>query len=180
MKILAGQWRGHGLSQPKSSAVRPLSEKVRAALFDVVGDPAGWNVLDAYAGSGAAGLEALSRGAAMVEAIEGNRSVAAVINANATALKADWGFVVSNMTVETWLARKDQQPQSPRFDLIMADPPYQQLDRDVLDRLAAHLTPDGVMVVSHSSRLASPMLKSAELAGHKVYGDSALSFYRAT
>lgn len=178
MKIIAGQWRGRPIAQPKTRSVRPLSEKVRAAAFDVLGPVVGLTVLDAYAGSGAAGFEALSRGARLVEAIEANRAVARTIQANVKTLEADWGYVLYQMTVETWLASPRQQPAEGRYDIIMADPPYTQLDEDVLQRLSAFLVSGGRMVVSHSSKHGAPMIESVQLTATKVYGDSALSFYR--
>lgn len=184
MRILSGDLRGRSFDQPKTSSVRPLSDKVRAAIFDVVGSPAKFTVLDAYAGSGAAGFEAMSRGAVMVEAIEGNPSVARVIERNAHELGLDWGYVLHVLKLETWLALPLNQPDSERplarYDLIMADPPYAKLEADILEGLGRFLVEGGVLVVSHSSKLASPVLKSMELARHKVYGDTALSFYRAS
>ena len=155
-----------------------LSDKVRAAIFDVVGDPVSLTVLDAYAGSGAAGFEAASRGAVLVEAIEANARVAKTIAENALGLGLDWGYVLHQMTVETWLASPKQQENHRRYELIIADPPYAQLDSDVLNRLSKFLRPEGVLVVSHSSKLASPLLAGAELVRHKTYGDTALSFYK--
>ena len=178
MKILAGELRGRPLAQPKTRATRPLSDKVRAALFDVAGAPAGQAVLDAYAGSGAAGFEALSRGAVLVDAIEANARVARTIQQNATALGLDWGYVLHQITVASWLAAPAQNPPAPRYGLIIADPPYAQLGPDILNRLATFLTPGGVMVVSHSSKLPSPALESAKLIKQKVYGDTALTFYK--
>jgi 16S rRNA (guanine966-N2)-methyltransferase len=178
MKVLAGQLKGRPFEQPKSSSVRPLSEKVRAAIFDVLGPVDECTVLDAYAGSGAAGFEAASRGALLVDAIEANARVARTIEGNAHALGLDWGYVLHTMTVATWLASPQQQEKAERYDIVIADPPYTQLDADSLDRLGRHLRPGGVLVVSHSSRLASPVLSSVELAQHKVYGDTALSFYK--
>jgi 16S rRNA (guanine966-N2)-methyltransferase len=177
VRIVGGQWRSHSIAQPKTSAVRPLSEKVRAAIFDVLGPVEGLTLLDAYAGSGAAGLEALSRGAVLVEAIEANRVVARTIDSNAKSLGADWGFVLHQMTVETWLASPHQQTSKERYDVIIADPPYTQLDDDVLGRLVGYLRSEGRLVVSHSSKRDVPMLESGELIQTKVYGDSALSFY---
>jgi 16S rRNA (guanine966-N2)-methyltransferase len=177
MKILAGTFRGRPISQPATRAVRPLSEKVRAALFDVVGDPTGLAVLDAYAGSGAAGFEALSRGALMVDAIEANQRVARTIGANARELGLNLTYILHTLTVETWLASPAQQPPTGRYGLIIADPPYAQLDNDVLNRLAQFLAPEGVMAVSHSSRLTLPTLESTQLVKTKTYGDTSLSFY---
>jgi len=178
MKVLAGELRGRPFDQPKSRSVRPLSEKVRGALFDVIGSVSGLTVLDVYAGSGAAGFEAASRGAVLVDAIEANDRVARLIEANAHSLGLDWGYMLHQMTVATWLASPAQVPPLPRYGLIIADPPYAQLDAEILDRLSAFLQPGGVLAVSHSSRLPSPMLSSVELKQHKVYGDTALSFYQ--
>lgn len=182
MKILSGSLKSHPFNQPKSASVRPLSDKVRAAIFDVCGSVEGLAVLDVFAGSGAAGFEALSRGAAMVEAIEANASVARVIQVNVKSLGIDWGYILHVLKLETWLALPGNQtdadrPQA-RYDLIIADPPYEQLDVDLLSRLARFLNPDGILVVSYSSKRPSPVLELTELARHKVYGDTALSFYK--
>jgi 16S rRNA (guanine966-N2)-methyltransferase len=178
MKVIAGQLRGRPFEQPKSRSVRPLSEKVRAAIFDVIGPVGGLTVLDVYAGSGAAGFEAVSRGAVLVDAIEANARVAKTIESNAHSLGLDWGYVLHQMTVATWLASPAQQTDKQRYDLIIADPPYAQLDADTIERLAAYLKPGGVMALSHASKTPSPMLKSAELATAKTYGDTAVSFYK--
>ncbi|HEY6736895.1 MAG TPA: RsmD family RNA methyltransferase [Candidatus Saccharimonadia bacterium] len=178
MKILSGRLGGRTIEQPPSRSTRPLSEKVRAALFDVVGDPEDLVVLDAYAGSGAAGLEALSRGALLVEAIEANARAARSLQANARALDVDAAHILHQQSVESWLASPQQQPPSPRYGLIIADPPYAQLKADVIGRLAVYLTDTGVLVLSHASRLAAPELPSANLIKTKAYGDTALSFYR--
>ncbi len=182
MKILAGNLKSHPFDQPKSSTVRPLSDKVRAAIFDVIGSVDGLVVLDVYAGSGAAGFEALSRGAAMVDAIEGNPSVARTIQANTKALGIDWGYVLHVLKLETWLALPANQAESDRpqarYDVIIADPPYASLDSELLGRLTRFLNPGGVLAVSHSSKLPSPVLELTELARHKTYGDTALSFYK--
>src|SRR5580765_8564485 len=112
MRLLSGQYKGRQIERPKSSLVRPMGDKVRAALFDVVGSVNGAVVLDAYAGSGAAGFEALSRGAAMVEAIEANKSVARTIEANLKLLGIDWGYNLHTIKVETWLGLPANQPNS--------------------------------------------------------------------
>jgi 16S rRNA (guanine966-N2)-methyltransferase len=177
VKIQSGELRGRPFDQPKTRAVRPLSDKVRAALFDVVGDISGLAVLDAYAGSGAAGFEAASRGAVLVDAIEANARVAKTIQANAKLLGLDWGYVLHQLTVETWLASPQQQPPASRYGLIIADPPYAQLDSDTISRLAAYLNPGGILVLSHSSKL-EPAPAALTRVQHKVYGDTALSFYR--
>ena len=178
MRITGGKLRGQEFTQPPTRVVRPISGKVLQALFNMVGPLDGAIVLDTYAGSGAVGFEALSRGAALVEAIEANRSVARVIERNAQGLGLDWGYNLNAMTVETWLAQPSHQDVLPRYNLIVADPPYAQLDEAVLTRLAHHLIPQGILVVSHGSKRPSPVLESVVLVQAKVYGDSALSFYQ--
>ena len=134
-------------------------------------------ILDAYAGSGAAGFEALSRGSLLVEAIEANRNVARTIQDNAKTLGADFSYILYQMTVETWLGSPRQQSDRERYDVIIADPPYSQLDDEVLSRLVAFLLPTGRLVVSHGSKRTPPVIESGELIQTKIYGDSALSFY---
>jgi 16S rRNA (guanine966-N2)-methyltransferase len=179
VKILAGDYKGHPFAWPKTTSVRPLSEKVRAAIFDVIGPVGGLTILDAYAGSGAAGFEAASRGAVLVEAIEANERVAKLISQIAVTLGLDWGYMLYRMTVETWLASPAQLPATERYGVIIADPPYAKLDKEVLERLVPYLAPTGVLVLSHSSKLEPPALENAKLVQHKTYGDTSLSFYHS-
>ncbi len=178
MKIVSGQLKGRPITQPKSRSVRPLSEKVRAAIFDVIGSVEGYTILDAYAGSGAAGFEAISRGAILAEGIESNSQVARIIQANEKELELGFSYILHQVSLETWLASPAQQPAEERYDLIIADPPYLRLEADLLEKLGQYLNPEGILVVSHSGKLPSPMLQSVKLKQHKVYGDSALSFYQ--
>lgn len=180
MKILSGKFRGQPIDQPKSRSVRPLSEKVRAAIFDVIGAVDGFTVLDAYAGSGAAGFEAVSRGAILAEGIENNAQIARIIQANEKALNLGFSYILHTLSLETWLASPSQQPARSRYDLIIADPPYARLEEDLLQKLCGFLNPSGILVVSHTSKLASPVLQSVELKQHKTYGDTALSFYQSS
>ena len=178
MKVLSGELGSRPFQQPKTRSVRPLSDKVRAAIFDIVGPVEKFTVLDVYAGSGAAGFEAVSRGALLVEAIEANSRVAHVIQQNARSLGLNWGYLLHQVTVETWLASPRQNPASRRYNLIIADPPYTKLDQNILDRLGAFLTLGGVLALSHSSKTPAPVLKSIELIVAKTYGDTALSLYK--
>jgi len=182
MRILSGNLRGRTIERPKTSSVRPLSDKVRAAIFDVVGSPEGMTVLDAYAGSGAAGFEAASRGAVLVEGVEAAPGTARVIERNAHELGLDPFYVLHVAKIETWLALPVNQPQvfpGGRYRLIIADPPYAKIDTDILAKLGRLLTPGGVLCVSHSSKVPTPELEGLKLAKTKLYGDTALSFYLA-
>ena len=177
MRIIAGNLGGRLIKAPKGTGTRPMTDKVRAALFDSIGSIAGYKVLDAYAGSGAIGFEALSRGAAQVVAVEAGRQALQAIQANQKELGVGWGYSLYQMTVEAWLAR---QAEDQHFDLIIADPPYEQLRSDVLEKLRALLAPDGRMVVSHSAKRRLPPLEGLRKVSDRIYGDSALALYRAT
>ena len=121
MRIIAGEWRGRRLAPPEGQGTRPTGDRVRETLFSMLasrlGSFDGLNVADLYAGSGALGLEALSRGAAMVTFVEQDPKALAAIRANIEALgAADRARI---------LARSAQSlPPGLRFDLIFADPPY--------------------------------------------------------
>lgn len=174
MRIGTGEWGGRVIDAPRSSTTRPMSDKVRAALFSVLGDISGQVVLDLYAGSGAIGLEALSRGAAQVVLVEQSSSVAAIITKNIRELAAGDLARVINQPVEKWVMSASES----KSDLIIADPPYAQIDNRVIDEASQLLNPGGTLVVSHSSKISSPELKSLELVQSKTYGDTALSFYK--
>jgi 16S rRNA G966 N2-methylase RsmD len=106
-----------------------------------------------------------------------SKQPATTIKANQDALGLTWGYELHQTTVETWLARPTEMPV---FDLIVADPPYDYLKPDVLEKLGSLLSPDGTLVVSHSSRLDPPRLARLALIDAKTYGDTALSFYKPT
>ncbi len=177
MRVIAGRWKGRVLKGPTSRSVRPINDKVRGALFNIAGDLTGKTVLDVYSGTGAVALESLSRGALLVEAIESSRPAAKVIEANAKIVGAGERLDLIICEVEKWLDWPINPPE-PRYDLIVADPPYASLDPKVLSRLAQFLKPHGVLAVSHAGKLEPPKLAGLELIQSKRYGDSALSFYK--
>ncbi len=153
-----------------------MSDKVRVAIFDVLGDISGLSVLDAYAGSGAAGLEALSRGAGNVVAIESARSALEAIRRNQGALGVAWGFTVIASTVETWAAKPENDGLM--FDIIIADPPYARLDIDVLEKLSRHLKERGIMVISHYKTIKLDAIGNLTKTVEKRYGDSSVTMFQ--
>lgn len=150
-----------------------MTHKVRAALFDMLGPLDGLTVLDAYAGSGALGFEALSRGAEHVDAIELAGPALRAIQANMETLGVEDRYRVLSMKVESYLDRGGSA-----YNLILVDPPYDQLDETPLDRLGGLLEPDGLMVLSHTSKQLAPEVEGLGLVKTKSYGDSTLSVYR--
>ncbi len=149
-----------------------MTEKERSALFDILGPIEGAHLLDAYAGSGGLGLEALSRGAADVVGIEVSRVAAATIHDNLKVLGLTHKYRLEQMRVEDWVGPKTY------FDVILAAPPFAVISQTALEHLTSSLADSGVMVVSHTSQIEPLALKSLELVKSKRYGNAALSFYK--
>ncbi len=122
IRIISGDLRGRRIKVPSGSAVRPTSDRVREALFSIIGERvAGARVLDAYSGSGALGFEALSRGAREVVFVESARDVLAVLKENAAALGMSERCRIVHAEVVSFLAAG---PPARPFDVVLADPPY--------------------------------------------------------
>ena len=181
-RIVAGTARGRRLRVPKGEATRPTTDRVREALFasldHLLGGFAGRRVLDLFAGSGALGLEAASRGADEVVLVERDRAAAAVIRQNAATVAAPGVRVVAT-AVAGYLAR----PPEP-FDLVLADPPYATAGTEVatiLARLAeGWLAPGAVIVVERATRDGELDWPSEyESMRHSTYGETTLWYGRS-
>jgi len=181
VRIVAGTLGGRVLRAPHGAATRPTSEKVRQALFNILGPPAGdTHVLDLFSGSGALGLEALSRGAASVTFVERARPALAALRGNVDTLGVAAQVTIAPVDVARFLAAT---PAGPAWRWVFLDPPYAA--GVVTDSLAAlpraRLTDDAVVVVEHAHRAPSP-----DHAGYLLrtdlrrYGDTELSIYRAS
>lgn len=183
-RIVAGAAGGRRLTVPAGRGTRPTSDRIREALFSALGallDLAGARVLDLYAGTGAVGLEALSRGAAHALLVEADPRAARAIRDNARHLGMAGAEVVADR-VQRLVAGP---PPGPPFDLVFADPPYQLPDAGlnaVLADLAGNgwLAPGAVVVVERRRTAAEPVwpapLKSAKL---RRYGDTSLWYGHA-
>lgn len=174
MRIIAGKYGGRNLTRPKTTATRPMSDKVRAALFDVIGPIDGWDVLDLYSGSGAIAIEALSRGAKLAVAVENSREPLRAIRASQLELGIGPELLVLGMPDTKALLKLEIS----RFNLVIADPPYDSINEAVLSGFSSLITPNGLIIVSHTSRIAPPELESMQQLQTRKYGDSSLSFYR--
>lgn len=184
-RIIAGAAGGRRLSTPPGEATRPTSDRVREALFSAlesrVGSLTGLRFLDLYAGSGAIGLEAWSRGASAVALVEVDRRTGGVIEANARALGCDVAQVVRRSVTAT-LADGAPAP----YDIVFSDPPYPLDEVTVADDLAllaaqGWLARDALVVIERSSRSPEPMWPRGlePLPGkrrRKKYGETTLWF----
>ncbi len=181
-RIISGTAGGRRLRTPPGSSTRPTSDRVREALFSRLehrGLLEGACVLDLYAGSGALGLEAASRGAAQVLLVESRQAAAKVIRANADVIGHPAVRVVAD-TVERALAAGP--PAGVRMDLVLIDPPYDVPEDALAAVLAAlvgyqWLARDAFVVVERSSRSPQPTWpEGLELSGEKRYGETAMWF----
>ncbi len=158
MRIVAGSAGGRRFAVPAGTSTRPTSDRAREAMFSTLSslvDLDGLAVLDLYAGSGALGLEALSRGAATATFVESDPAAASVISTNAAALNLV-GFDVRCQPVLRFIRRSDGGPAyDGMFDIVFAGPPYGLAARDLADVLTAleeRIAPGAVVVVERSSR----------------------------
>jgi 16S rRNA (guanine966-N2)-methyltransferase len=156
---------------PPGSAVRPTSEMVRGAIFDSLGPVGGLAVLDLFAGTGAMGLEALSRGAARCTFVERDKTVADVLQGNVRDL--DYPAVSRVIAADYHAALQDIMRAGERFDLLFVDPPYRMLTEVevTLEPLAASLLDDGGVVVFESGKASHPTLGAVPVFD-RVYGDT--------
>lgn len=178
LKITGGQLRGRGFKAPPGLATRPTAAKMRQALFNILGPRvAGARVADLFAGSGALGLEALSRGAAGCVFVEMNRPTAKLIQANLTSLGlAERGRVVAAGLEAATGALRAGAP----FDLVLADPPYGKGQVARLLALAAQgwlLAPEGQLIVEHSPAEDPEVPAGLQTQDRRHYGQSELSFF---
>ncbi|MBK9372429.1 MAG: 16S rRNA (guanine(966)-N(2))-methyltransferase RsmD [Holophagales bacterium] len=172
IRIVAGEFRGRRLAV--GPGVRPTTERAREALFSILGeDVRGARVLDAAAGSGALGFEALSRGAREVVFVESNRRTATILEANASALGRTDGVRVFARTVAGFL-RLDRPGC---FDVVFFDPPWADPVTGELDGLWKTLAPGGTFVVERGSA-ENPWPGSPVEAAVRLYGTTALHIYR--
>ena len=176
MRIIAGRLKGRRIASPSWEGLRPTSDRLRETLFNVLAPRiTGARVLDPFAGTGALGFEALSRGAAHVVFVDADRRATAAIARTAASwgLEADYTIHVGD-AVE-WLRRL---AHGPRFDLILFDPPYSlpQL-RDALDAAAGCLSGGGLVVLERATRRDVEAPASLARVRDLRSGDSTLTFY---
>jgi 16S rRNA (guanine(966)-N(2))-methyltransferase RsmD len=179
VRIIAGELKGRRLKAPKWEGLRPTSDKLRETLFNLLAPRiAGARVLDVFAGTGAVGLESLSRGAAAAAFIEHDRRAAALIAENVALCGVENRCVIIRDTAQHALPRP--LAGSP-FDVIVLDPPYQfePLGR-VLEAAARHLAPGGVMVLEHAVRRAVAEVSGARITRTVRSGDSALTLFEVS
>jgi 16S rRNA (guanine966-N2)-methyltransferase len=175
VRIIAGSRKGHRIDAPRGVATRPTGDRVREAAFNLIGPLEGAEVLDLYAGSGAMGLEALSRGAARAVFVEDDRAACRAIERNLDRLRLTGAAVVCDDALRALSA---DALAGRRYDLVLVDPPYEQwpeLERRLGRALERVLADEGLLVVETAARV-EPRLP-LELRTSRRYGSARLTLY---
>lgn len=184
LRIIAGQFGGRTIATSDSYKTHPMGDRIRSSLFNILGDLSSMTVLDAFAGSGSLGFEALSRGAADVTFIERDRAAQLVIAQNIETLGVASQAKLIRGSVAAWdettgiVSVDNRSNDHERFDLIFADPPYNDSQLSTVFRLKNHLQPKGLMILSYPGRESVPTVNGVVVVDNRSYGDAALAFYR--
>jgi 16S rRNA (guanine966-N2)-methyltransferase len=177
MRVIAGSRKGHKLVAPRGLDTRPTSDRVRENIFNLVGPVDGARVLDLFAGSGALGIEALSRGAASAVFVEHDVDAVRTIEQNLDRLRLTGARVVR---ADVLFTLAQEATAGAKYDLVLVDPPYGMLTA-IQPRLARHLPPllaaDGLLVVETDSR-AEPELP-LPIRTTRKYGQTRVTLFEA-
>jgi 16S rRNA (guanine966-N2)-methyltransferase len=181
MRVIAGSYRGRRLYGPQTQTLRPTSDRVREALFSILGNRLPHSrFLDLYAGTGAVGIEALSRGADHVTAVESDRDAVNLLQRNKHLCRIGPELTVQPHPVEQFVRRPDHW--NGPYDIVFADPPYAETAR-LSALLSESMTGtlfavDAWLIVEHGEKTAAPTtLGPTTLRRHYRYGDTTLSLY---
>jgi 16S rRNA (guanine966-N2)-methyltransferase len=175
VRIISGQFGGRKIEAPTTSRTHPMSERARGALFNSIAtELAGAEVLDAFAGTGALGLEALSRGATHATFVERDKIAQKVLAKNISTLGVEKNTTLIRAGVSSWYDTMENRD----FDIIFADPPYHDPQFSTVSRLMGLLKPGGLMVLSHPGRGEEPTKSGVVVVDNRSYGNAHLTFYR--
>jgi 16S rRNA (guanine966-N2)-methyltransferase len=183
MRVIAGRLGGRRLKAPSGRVTRPTSDRVREALFAMLGTVEGVEVLDLFAGTGALGIEALSRGAGRAVFVERDRAVVRVLGENLAALGID-SDAAEVRHADALAALRRARGRKETYDLIFIDPPYGRAHRPIPDRWGRELSAalpsllrPGARIVVESDRRA-PLPLEVEVERQRRYGDTSITIHR--
>jgi 16S rRNA (guanine966-N2)-methyltransferase len=175
VRIVAGSHKGSRIAAPKGTHTRPTSDRAREAAFNLIGPVDDASVLDLFAGSGAMGLEALSRGAARCVFVESDRAACRVIRENLDRLRLTGALVLCK---DAFQALREEKAAGRTYELVLADPPYglwEGLEERLGEAVAPVLAPDGLLVVETSARV-EPALP-LDLVTSRRYGSARITLF---
>ena len=175
MRIVAGSRKGHGIAAPKGVVTRPTGDRVREAAFSLIGPVEDATVLDLFAGSGAMGLEALSRGALRCVFVERDREACRVIHGNLEKLRFTGALVLDRDAAS---ALRDERARGHLYDLVLVDPPYEEWEHysaPLVELLPAVLEENGVAVIETSARVEPEL--PLDLVTSRRYGSARITVF---
>lgn len=175
MRIIAGRLGGRLFASPGNDRTHPMSDKIRGALFNTLGDIEGLTVLDAFTGSGALSFEAISRGASHVTALDIDTIAITTVVKSLVQLGIGSELQPIRVSAVSWL-----QTVSPdtAFDIVLCDPPFDDPQLDLVAQLALCAKAGGLVVVSLPPDVTPTLPEAHDLVASKAYGDACLYFYR--
>lgn len=176
MRVISGIYKARPLKAPKGHRTHPMGDRVKTALFNTIGaEIQGARVLDAYTGSGSLAIESLSRGAQFAQCVDKDGAAVRIANENFTSIDVPAeSYKVTQANISSWL---DNQPDA-TFDIIFVDPPFGEVNLSTVEALSRHLSPKGLMVLSHTGREAALTVNGVVVVDNRMYGEAALSYYR--
>lgn len=175
MRVIAGRYKGRRLKAPTWEGLRPTSDKLRETLFNILAPRIeGARFLDGFAGTGAVGIEALSRGAAQVTFVERDRRATRLIDENVRTCDETADYTIETGDVMTLL-----RTHAAAFDVIWLDPPYTGDSAEVLNAAAGALAPGGFVVLERATRREPDVPDALTRVRDVKSGDSTLTFFRS-
>ncbi len=175
VRIISGEFGSRKIEAPDGAKTHPMGDRVRSALFNIVNtELEDADVLDAFAGTGSLGFEALSRGAKSATFIERDRTAQQAILHNIELLGVEDRTRLVRSSVAAWVEQTDDQ----KFDIIFVDPPYNDMQLSTVTQLFGLLKPGALMVLSHPGRSESPTKPGVVVVDNRSYGEAVLTFFR--
>lgn len=175
MRIIAGTLGGQVIHEAHGHKTHPMSEKVRGALFNVLGDIEGLTFLDAFSGSGALAIEAVSRGAKHVVAVDQDGPAHSTLDKNVKEHRLNKQIDAVRANTGGWSIHNMET----KFDIVLLDPPYKDMQESLLQKLILrHIKKGGLAVLSCPGKYDPPKFENVEKVSEKSYGDAKLVFYR--
>lgn len=175
VRIISGKFGGRTIQSPEGKLTHPMSDRVRGSLFNIIGEEIiGADVLDIFAGTGSLGIESISRGAKSATFIERDRLAIKILQENIELLGIDDKTTTVRIGASTWIDKN----QGNIYDVIFADPPYNNLQLSTVRRLGGLLKPNGLMVLSYPGTGEVPPVDGIVVVDNRSYGTASLAFYR--
>jgi len=175
LRIIAGLFKRHKIKSPGNNRTHPMGERIRGAIFNKIVD---WlpdaEVLDAFAGTGALGLEAVSRGASSAVLVEKDRLAQKIIAENIESLGVEDKVTLVRSRLQGWL---NSRATNDKFDIIFADPPYYDPQLNIVRKLTSLLKKGGILILSHSETLETPNLPGLVLTDVRKYAGATIAYY---